>query len=150
MSDIERLYQETILEHHRHPHNAVRVPEATHSAEGHNPLCGDRVTVTARVAGPVLEAVGCEARGCALCRASGSMMTDALVGRQLSEIPRLVSRFLALLDTPTKSVCDPPPADLTFPAELEPLTALSEVRHFPSRIRCATLSWETLRRALSP
>jgi len=149
MSELTQLYQESILDHHRRPRNPGCLPDATHSSEGHNPLCGDRVTITARVADARVLGVCCEARGCALCRASGSMLTEAVLGLTLSEVSDLAARFCAAVGapgarTPATSV---EPSD-SEQARLGPLLALAEVRNFPSRIRCATLSWDVLRAAL--
>jgi nitrogen fixation protein NifU and related proteins len=139
MSELADLYQQLILDHHRNPRNTGRIVDATHAGDANNPLCGDRLTLTLRVSeGRVLEA-RCDVKGCAICRASGSMLTEAVTGRAVAEIPPLVERFMA-------SVAGTGAGDDA--AVLGPLAALSHVRHFPSRARCATLSWETLRRLL--
>jgi nitrogen fixation NifU-like protein len=151
MSELTQLYQESILDHHRRPRNAGRLPDATHTSEGHNPLCGDRVTITARVADARVLGVCCEARGCALCRAAGSMLTEAVLGLTLSEVSELAARFCAAVEAPgvrTTAATAEPGRSSAEQATLGPLLALTEVRNFPSRARCATLSWEVLRAAL--
>jgi nitrogen fixation protein NifU and related proteins len=141
MSDLAQLYQATILDHHKHPRGAGRLPDATHAAEGHNPLCGDRLTITARIAGGCVQAVRCDATACAICRASGSLLTEAVSGRSVVEAGLLLERLLGALAS------DPANAG---EADWGPLAPLLHVRHFPGRQRCVTLAWETLRRALSP
>jgi nitrogen fixation protein NifU and related proteins len=151
MSELAQLYQESILDHHRRPRNPGRLPDATHASEGHNPLCGDRVTITVRVADAHVLGVCCEARGCALCRASGSMLTEAVLGLTLSEVVELAVRFCRVVGAPaaraTAATVEAERSD-SEQATLGPLLALTEVRNFPSRIRCATLSWEVLQAAL--
>lgn len=142
MSELAQLYQGTILEHHKHPRGAGRLADATHSAEGHNPLCGDRLTITARIAEGRVEAVCCDATACAICRASGSLLTEAVSGRTVAEVGLLIERLLGALagDGPALSTDD---------AEWGPLAPLLHARRFPGRRRCVTLGWETLRRALN-
>ena len=150
MDDLTKLYQETILEHHRSPRNAGRLAQPTHQAEAHNPLCGDRVTVTLRVGSlgvgaelGVLEA-RCEAQGCALCRASGSLATELLQALPLSEVHARIERLLALVTSADTAAPAAPQGD----ALLAALAPLLEVRKFPGRRRCVTLSWEVFRAAL--
>lgn len=149
MSDLNQLYQEQILDHHRSPRNAGRLSDPTHSAEAHNPLCGDRVRLTLRVGAlpqaalAVLEA-RCDAQGCALCRASGSMLTELVAGRSVVEVSAWLARFIELASAA-------PDSELAQDAALlEAVAPLLEVRKFPSRRRCITLSWEALRAALAP
>lgn len=144
MDDLTKLYQETILDRHRAPRNAGRLPEPTHQAEAHNPLCGDRVVVTLLVGAlpasgetGVLEA-RCEAQGCALCRASGSLATELLAARPASEAREHIEQFLALVSGVEGA-----------PAHLSGVEPLLEVRKFPSRRRCVTLPWEVFRAALA-
>lgn len=159
MDDLTKLYQETILDHHRAPRNAGRLAQPTHQAEAHNPLCGDRVVVTLRLGplGPaaelgVLEA-RCEAQGCALCRASGSLATELLHALPVREVGERIEQLLALVasgEGPTApqaagAAAGPPGAAAGLLAGVAPLL---EVRKFPSRRRCVTLSWEVFRAAL--
>lgn len=158
MSDLARLYQEIILEHHRAPRRAGRLSAPTHAADGHNPLCGDRVGVTLEVAGGRVVDAGCEVRGCAICRASGSLMAETVVGRELGELRAFSARFLAALAAEPSAAAtgagssDPAAAagaDGGDAAGFGPLEALLEARRFPNRRRCASLSWEVLERALT-
>jgi nitrogen fixation NifU-like protein len=152
VSDLRRLYQESILAHHRAPHYAGRLDQPTHAADGNNPLCGDRVGVTLRLAGGRLLDVRCEVQGCAICRASGSMMAEAIIGRDLAEVSALLEGFLrALVAEPDGApVSSGPGLDPSADeAHWGPLAALLEARRFPNRRRCASLSWEVLQRALS-
>jgi nitrogen fixation protein NifU and related proteins len=141
MSSLSQLYQESILDHHRRPRNSGRVAAATHIAEGQNPLCGDRLTLSLQIADDRIVAIACDAVGCAICRASGSLLTEAVVGRTVGEVALLVDRFLV-------AVAHPEGQEELVDTEWGPLAALFQVRRFPSRRRCATLSWEALRRAI--
>lgn len=154
MSDLGRLYQQAILEHDKAPRYAGRLASPTHATDVSNPLCGDRVSLTLQVDGERLGDVRCEVRGCAICRASGSMMAEAIVSRDLSEVRGLCQRFLAALaalpgagSSGAGSSSDSGAA--AEQAEWGPLSALLEARRFPNRRRCATLCWEALERALS-
>lgn len=146
MTSLEELYQAVILDHHRAPRNAGRLPAPTHAAELHNPLCGDRVTLTLELLEQHVLSVRCEVQGCALCRASGSLLTEAVEGRTAAEVEQLVSRFLAWLGATPKAT---PGEEPQAPGEgLEPLAPLAQVRQFRSRMRCVSLPWEALQRAL--
>lgn len=174
MSDLGKLYQRAILEHHQAPRHAGRLPHPTHSAEGHNPLCGDRVFVSLAIAEARLQDAACEVKGCAICRASGSMMAGAIIGLEVNEVRTLVERFLAAVarapnpatdgaspatpapgtEGPAAGATDASAASGPAPASAEErewgeLAALLEARRFPNRRRCASLSWEALQRALS-
>lgn len=161
MSDLSALYHATILEHDERPHNYGRLPEATHTAKAHNPLCGDRIELWLRVEDGVVRAASFEARGCALSRASGSLMTEALTGLELERALRLAERFEALVGARRGGARSAPVREGETPAELdaleaaasleerlEPLRIFGPVSAFPTRIGCAVLSWDTLRRAL--
>lgn len=140
MSDLRDLYQEVILDHSRHPRNERRPEGANRHADGHNPLCGDRITVYARVEDGVLVDVGFEGKGCAISSASASMMTECLRGLTESEATSLFERFHELVTGKS----DPSSA----PAGVGKLAVFSGVREFPIRVKCATLAWHTLRAAL--
>jgi nitrogen fixation NifU-like protein len=147
MSEIGKLYPEALLEHHRAPRRSGRLEAPTHAADGHNPLCGDRVGVTLALGeGRVLD-VRCEVKGCAICRAAGSIMAEAVAGRELAEVNALLRRFLlAIGGSSAAGAGEGMPVD---DAEWGPLAPLLEARRFPNRRRCASLSWEVLERALS-
>ena len=168
MSDLGKLYPDVLLDHHRTPRRATRLAAPTHTADGNNPLCGDRVAVSLEIGQGRLLDIGCEVKGCAICRAAGSMMAEAVVGRELAEVNALVRRFLLELigaqpspGTPARPATAAPRGDdaradvirenpaVDAEAEWGPLAALLEARRFPNRRRCAGLSWEVLERALS-
>jgi len=134
-ADLETLYQQTILDHNRRPRN-FRVIGGGRSAEGYNPLCGDRLTVFLRVRGDLIEDASFQGVGCAIAKASASLMTESVKGKTLSEAERLFECVQRLLTAGEGSRDD-----------LGALVALSGVRHFPIRVKCATLPWQTLRAA---
>lgn len=138
-TNLSDLYQEIILEHSRKPKNAGVLEDPTAEAGGNNPLCGDRITVYVKLDGDRISDVRFNARGCAISVASASMMTEILIGKTLDEAEEAIERFNTRLtgeDAP----------DL---AEDDELSALMGVRDFPTRIKCATLPWQTLRAALN-
>ena len=140
MSDLRDLYQEVILDHSRGPRN-FRVPEtSTNRAEGYNPLCGDRFTVYVTVEGGVIRDAAFQGSGCAISRASASMMTEAVKGRTLEEAESLFQGFHDLVMGQGR---DPGVA-----GRLGKLGVFSGVGEFPARVKCATLAWHTLRAAL--
>ena len=139
MSDLRDLYQEVILDHNRQPRNFGRLAGANRSAEGFNPLCGDSLTLYLKLVDGVIEGVSFEGTGCAISTASASLMTEALKGKTEHEAQALFERFHALLTSEQG-------ADAAVP--LGKLEALSGVREFPVRVKCATLAWHTLQAAL--
>ena len=139
MSDLTDLYQEVILDHNRRPRNFHVLENATHQAEGHNPLCGDKVEVFLTVDGDVITDVGFQGSGCAISRASASLMTDCLKGCPVADACALFDRF-------HKMVTTPPDVDVE---DLGKLSVLAGVREFPVRVKCASLAWHTLKAALN-
>jgi nitrogen fixation NifU-like protein len=142
MTELDDLYQAVILAHDREPHNYGRIAAPSGGAEAYNPLCGDRLYVTLELADEHVGKVMFDATGCAIARASASLMTDFIVGRSLADVRRLAKALEAAL------------RDRKGPAfeagsELAALAALSGVRRFPSRIRCAMLAWYALLEALT-
>ena len=137
MMDLGDLYQELILDHSKRPRNRGPVDRASASAEGYNPLCGDKVTVQLRLEGDVIQEVGFQGSGCAISTASASLMTEALKGRTRAEAERLFERFHELLTS-----------DAAASPELGKLTVFAGVREYPMRVKCATLAWHTLRAAM--
>lgn len=137
MADLRDLYQETILDHNKHPRNFRRIDAASHHAHGYNPLCGDRVEVYLLVEDGIVSDVAFEGDGCAISTASASIMTDSLRGRSVAEAEELFDRFHQLLTS-----------DTDIPLELGKLAVLAGVRDFPMRVKCATLPWHTLQAAL--
>lgn len=140
MSDLRELYQQIILDHSRNPHNFRRLPDANHSAQGFNPLCGDKVTVDVRVADGRIAAATFEGSGCAISQASASLMTDAVTGKTLVAAETMLDEFHSMLTGASA------PVD---PKSLGKLAAFAGVRDYPSRVKCATLCWHTLKAALS-
>ena len=136
--ELNDLYRDVILDHNKRPRNFGRVDPADALANGHNPLCGDRLTVTLRLAGDIVDDVKFEGNGCAISVASASMMTEAVKGHSRSEVATLFDRVHALL-----TQVDAPSTDLGK------LAALSGVREFPARVKCASLCWHTLNAALA-
>jgi nitrogen fixation NifU-like protein len=137
-ADLNDLYQEVILDHNRRPRNFKEMPAASHSAEGYNPLCGDRLTLYLHLDGGVITDVSFQGSGCAISKASASLMTDALKGRSVAEARALFERFHRMVTTPP----DRPVEDLGK------LSALAGVREFPIRVKCASLAWHTLKAAI--
>jgi nitrogen fixation NifU-like protein len=138
MTDLNDLYQEVILDHNRRPRNFHAIADATHRAEGYNPLCGDRLTLYMKVDGDVIADLAFEGAGCAISKASASMMTDALKGRSVGEARALFDRFHRMVTTPPEATVE----------DLGKLSVLAGVREFPVRIKCASLAWHTFRAAL--
>jgi len=140
MNDLADLYQQTILEHNRHPRNFKKLEPADRSAEGNNPLCGDHLTVYLRFDGDVIKEIGFQGSGCAISTASASLMTAAVSGKTRSESERLFHDFHQMVTGGADA-----PAD---PQVLGKLAAFAGVRQFPARVKCASLSWHTLHAAL--
>ena len=139
MSDLSDLYQEVILDHNRRPRNFHALADASHTAEGYNPLCGDRLTLYIRLADGVVADVAFEGAGCAISKASASLMTDAIKGRTIAEAEALFARFHRMVTTPPEQAVE----------DLGKLSAFAGVREFPVRVKCASLAWHTLKAAFS-
>lgn len=139
MTDLSELYQEVILDHNRRPRNFHALSQASHSAEGYNPLCGDRLTLYVKLEGDTIADVSFEGAGCAISKASASMMTDALKGRSVAEANALFDRFHRMVTTPPGQPVE----------DMGKLSALAGVREFPVRVKCASLAWHTLKAALN-
>lgn len=135
-ADLETLYRDVILDHHKRPRN-FRALEGGRRAEGANPLCGDRLTVYLRVANETIQDAAFQGSGCAIAIAAASLMTERVKGRTLAEAEALFEQFRQMIAAPA----DAPVADLGD------LSALAGVRRFPVRLKCATLPWEALRAA---
>lgn len=140
MSDLSDLYQELILDHNRRPRNYGVLEGANREAKGHNPLCGDRLTLFLKVAGDSIEDIRFEGSGCAISKASASLMTEAVKGRSIAEAFGIFQRFQAMITAPIDKPADDP--------ALGKLTVLGGVREFPVRIKCASLPWHTLKAAI--
>ena len=140
MADLRELYQQTILEHNRNPRNFKKLDPADRTAEGNNPLCGDRITLYVRLDGEVIREIGFQGSGCAISQASASLMTAAVQGKTAGEAEALFHRFHDMVAGGPDA-----PAD---PRTLGKLAAFAGVREFPARVKCANLSWHTLHAAL--
>jgi nitrogen fixation protein NifU and related proteins len=140
MSELSDLYQEVILDHSRHPHNYHAMPEATRKAEGYNPLCGDQVTVFVKLEGDRIVDVSFQGNGCAISKSSASVMTDEIKGKTKAEAQALFEKFHHLITDTNAAALD----------EMDKLAVFSGVSAFPTRVKCAVLSWHTLRSALDP
>ena len=141
MSDLSDLYQEVILDHNRRPRNYGPLPDASRTVQGHNPLCGDKVTLYVRLDGDRISGIAFEGSGCAISKASASLMTDAVKGGTIDQANALFDRFHAMVTTPIGQPVDEAP--------LGKLAVFAGVREFPVRVKCASLAWHTLKAALS-
>ncbi|MGA8528587.1 MAG: SUF system NifU family Fe-S cluster assembly protein [Acidobacteriaceae bacterium] len=138
MAELRDLYQEVILEHSRAPRNYKALPEANHKAEGYNPLCGDRFTVYLEMDGDAISNVSFEGAGCAISKASASMMTQSVKGKTKAEAHHIFEKFHELVTGHSNETAE----------ELGKLAVFSGVSEFPMRVKCATLAWHTLQAAL--
>lgn len=136
--DLKDLYRDVILDHNKRPRNFGSLAPPAHQARGHNPLCGDQLTVYVELDGDVVRDLRFDGKGCAISVASASLMSEAVKGKRRAEVAHLfeqVHDLLTLQDAPS-------------PPELGKLAALSGVREFPARVKCASLCWHTLNAAL--
>ena len=138
--DLRDLYQEVVIDHSKKPRNFRKPEDANRTAEGVNPLCGDEMTVYLKLAGDVIEDIGFQGAGCAISKASASLMTGAVKSKTKAEAEALFQRVHSMLTEGPDAKVDP--------QELGKLAALSGVWEFPARVKCATLAWHTLRSAL--
>ena len=138
---LRELYQEVILDHSRHPRHFGPLADATHTGEGYNPLCGDRVKIHLAVdAQNRIKDIAFEGKGCAISQASASLMTDMLVGRSVEEAEALMGGFLHLVKGEG--------ANGLAEEDRERLEVLGGISEFPMRVKCATLAWHTMKSAL--
>ncbi|HUL72671.1 MAG TPA: SUF system NifU family Fe-S cluster assembly protein [Vicinamibacterales bacterium] len=140
MSDLTDLYQEVILDHNRRPRNWGALPDPSRTASGHNPLCGDKLTLYVRLDADRITGISFEGSGCAISKASASLMTDAVKGGTIDQATALFDRFHAMVTTPIGQPVDD--------AALGKLAVFAGVREFPVRVKCASLAWHTLKAAL--
>lgn len=136
--DLRELYQEIIIDHNRNPHNHRVMHNATHQANGFNPLCGDKLTVYIQITHGKVTDISFVGQGCAISQASASLMTDIILGKSINEAHALFSRFHHMVTHEDSQ------ADLA----LDKLVVLAGVRAYPARVKCATLAWHTLEAAL--
>jgi len=138
-ADLRSLYQEIIVDHNRRPRNFREIPDADRTANGDNPLCGDRLTVYVKVQGGEIRDIGFVGNGCAISTASASLMTEALLGKTEQEAEALFGKFHDRIAGSGRGAN----------GSLGKLEALAGVREFPVRVKCATLAWQTVRTALN-
>ena len=142
MNDLRELYQDTILDHNKKPRNFRVLADANHEADGRNPLCGDELTLFARVSDDgLVEEVTFQGTGCAISKASASLMTDFVKGKTLDEVQEDFDRFHRLVTSL--------PSSLPETEGLGKLAVFSGVREYPVRVKCASLAWHALRAALN-
>ena len=138
--DLRELYQEVILDHNKRPRN-FKVPDPSNrKAEGYTPLCGDKITIYLYVEGDVIKDLGFQGTGCAISKASASLMTDALIGKTLEQANALFEKFHGLVTSPASVEVETD--------SLGKLAVLSGVREYPMRVKCASLAWHTLKAAM--
>jgi nitrogen fixation NifU-like protein len=140
MAELAELYQQIIIDHSRHPRNKQLLQAADRSADGDNPLCGDRITVQVKLDGERIAEVGFQGKGCAISQASASLMTAAVKGQSVADAESLFHAFHAMVTADPASPVDAAP--------LGKLAAFAGVRRFPARVKCANLAWHTLHAAL--
>ena len=141
MQDLHDLYQEVILDHNKRPRNLGPLPDATQSAKGHNPLCGDKLTLSLKIRDGRIEKVAFEGSGCAISKASASLMTDAVKGQTIDAAVHLFDLFHQMVTTPIDQPIDED--------AVGKLAVLGGVREYPARVKCASLAWHTLKAALT-
>ena len=141
MSNLDALYQEVLLDHYRKPRNKGPLEGATADAQGRNPLCGDEVNVAVRMNGDVVEAVKFTGQGCSISQAAASVMTQLVSGKSTAEVEALYERFHALV-TGVRPMVE------GEAKQLGSMAAFAGVRKYPTRVKCATMSWHTLRKAM--
>lgn len=140
MGQLGDLYQEVILEHSKAPRNYRKPAGANREAEGYNPLCGDRCTVFLDVEGDAIKDVGFQGSGCAISRASASMMTQSIKGKSREEAAKIFEQFHRLVTGDTDA--------MAHASDMGKLAVFAGVSKFPARVKCATLAWHTLQSAL--
>lgn len=136
MSELKNLYQQVILDHNKNPRNFRKPERANRKAEGYNPVCGDQLVIYVEFENDAIKDIGFQGSGCAISKASASLMTESVKGKTQDEAELIYKKIKNILEGEMPAV------------ELGDLAALSGVREFPVRIKCATLAWETLRNAL--
>ena len=139
MSGLNDLYQEILLEHNSKPRNFRVIDDANQTSEGYNPLCGDQITLSLKVIDGVIEDVGFQGSGCAISRASASMMTQSIKGQSVEQAENIFDAFHHMITEPEGEI------DLDTLGDLETLSGVNE---YPTRIKCAILAWHTMKAAL--
>ena len=140
MDELRELYQEIILDHNKDPRNFKELESATHTSEGYNPLCGDKINLFLEVDDDKIKDIGFQGSGCAISKASASIMTDLIKGKSKQEITILFEKFQDLVTSEISKNFDM--------MELGKLAVFAGVREFPTRVKCASLAWHTMLSAL--
>lgn len=138
MSELQDLYQQVILDHNKNPRNFGELEDASHHSEGYNPLCGDHLYLDLKFDGDVISQVAFRGDGCAISKASASVMTSLLIGKTKEEAKQLFDRFLALVTSDTEVHIE----------EDGKMAIFAGVREFPARVKCASLAWHTMKSAI--
>jgi nitrogen fixation NifU-like protein len=138
--ELRDLYQQVILDHNKDPKNYGKIVNCSHASEGHNPLCGDRIKIYAQVEEGLIKDIKFEGEGCAIAKASGSIMTAILKGKKIEEARQLFEAFQDLITSEVDSEVDL--------EELGKLAVFAGVREFPIRVKCAGLAWHTIKAAI--
>jgi nitrogen fixation NifU-like protein len=138
MSELSDLYQEVILDHNKRPRHFRALDNANRTAEGYNPLCGDRLSLSLRIDDGIVTDAAFQGSGCAISKASASLMTDSIKGQPVADVRDLFRRFHTMVTTPPEQAVE----------DLGKLSVLAGVREFPVRVKCASLAWHTLKAAL--
>ncbi len=141
--DLKALYRKTVLEHSRQPRNFRRIDDPDRNAEGHNPLCGDKVSIFLKLSGGEISDISFEGTGCAICIASASILTEAAQGKDDRTAELMAQDIIRAFTSKQGDI------NADDESELGDMTALTGVRAYPSRVKCATLAWQTLRAALN-
>ncbi|HGJ65432.1 TPA: SUF system NifU family Fe-S cluster assembly protein [bacterium] len=140
MNEIQELYQQVILDHNKNPRNYGELPQATNIAEGHNPLCGDHIQITAIIENDIIKDLKFKGSGCAISKASASIMTTLVIGKTVEEAKQLFDVFHKIVTSDIR--------DRIEKIELGKMAVFAGVREYPARVKCASLSWHTLMQAL--
>lgn len=140
MNELQELYQEIILDHNKRPRNFRQLENVTHLAQGHNPLCGDELTIYLRLSNGTIEDVSFQGEGCAISKASASLMTSQVKGKSTDDARREISQVVNML-----TASEEPKIEFE---EMGDLASLSGIRQFPVRVKCATLAWHALEAAI--
>ena len=150
MSELTDLYQEVILDHNRRPHNFRAIEAASAKQEGYNPLCGDRLTLYLTLEKDIIKDAAFQGSGCAISKASASLMTDAVKGKTVAEARALFDAFHAMITSdPTTPLPDLSAEARSAKVDLGKLSVFAGVREFPTRIKCASLAWHTMKAAVA-
>jgi nitrogen fixation protein NifU and related proteins len=140
-NELRELYQQVILDHNKSPRNFKKLENANHFAEGYNPLCGDKIDIYINVENNIVKDISFQGQGCAISKASASMMSSLVKGKTLDEADKIFEKFRDLV---TGKLGDNPDVE-----DLGKLAVFTGVKEFPSRVKCASLAWHTMRSALN-